>query len=662
MGWPSAQPSKAQRRFEREVELAAKLEHPNIARVYDSGLRRGIYYYAMELVKGAPLDRFVRDKGFSHSQILTLMVQICRAVHYAHQHRTIHLDLKPSNILVTPDGVPKLLDFGLARALSDGVGSEAITREIAGTPRFMAPEQAVGDTDRLEARTDVYTLGSILYQLLTGSTTHCLEGPTLTVLRRIAEEDVRPPRLDHPEVDKEVEAILLKALCRDPEGRYSSAAELAEELENFLAIRPIKARPHSTWNVLVKWARRHRVAVAWALAAGVLAAAGTGLYLYRMREAYLAILSAKYKAENQRTVAMNFAWASYESMTAGLDALNTVVFLVERDLGRDGAQMALRKRVADSATVAVRRVVENGRAIQYDAERNSMGTADPVLRASADRTLAASLFRAGEVYRAAGDVDSAASLYAEAIEHFERVAKIVGDRRASRELMIAHVGLGKAERERRNLPAAHEHFDRAQELQRTLSGAQAPGPRSSPNSARDDWVLADEMVTVRLEDGGPREALEAAQTALRLVDEARRLYPKDFSPGDRSISLKRLADVHTVLAAAGDVEEHSHAAADALSAAEAIDRAAMYRAVTPQTEHDLAATLSRFSLVQRLAGREADANATLCEGAGLMHHAVTGEPHRPDWQQEDAALREALDRGVTQRLWQDAASQPATPR
>src|SRR5207253_2767726 len=118
----------------------------------------------------------------------------------------------------------------------------------------------------------------------------------------------------------------------------------------------------------------------------------------------------------------------------------------------------------------------NGRAIQYDAERNSMGTADPVLRASADRTLAASLFRAGEVYRAAGDVDSAASVYAESVELFESVAKTVGDRRACRELMIAHVGLGKAERERHNVPAAHEHFNRAQELQRNLSRAHAPGP------------------------------------------------------------------------------------------------------------------------------------------------------------------------------------------
>jgi serine/threonine protein kinase len=151
---------KAQGRFQREVELTARLDHPHIARIYDSGLHHGMYYYAMELVDGVPLDRYVREKCLSKNHILALMQKVCQAVLYAHLRAVIHRDLKPSNILVSADGQTHVLDFGLAKALLDE--GEALTisieGQIAGTPAYMSQEQAAGHHSQTDTRTDVFSL------------------------------------------------------------------------------------------------------------------------------------------------------------------------------------------------------------------------------------------------------------------------------------------------------------------------------------------------------------------------------------------------------------------------------------------------------------------------------------------------------------------------
>ncbi|UCD51025.1 MAG: protein kinase, partial [Phycisphaerales bacterium] len=254
---------KALARFEREVELAAGLKHPNIARIHDTGIHQGIYYYAMDLIEGIHLDEYVRQHNLTIRQILELVQTVCQAVQHAHQNGVIHRDLKPSNVIVTAEGVPYIVDFGLAKNLlaDDVVLTVSIDGEVAGTPAYMSPEQAAGYMDRLDTRTDVYSLGVMLFTLLTGEYPHDLSGSRLEVMHRIAAEDVRRPCKICPKIDKELEWLLLKALDNDPDRRYATAGELARDIGNYLLGAPLMAGPESGIYHIKRLVRRHQALV-----------------------------------------------------------------------------------------------------------------------------------------------------------------------------------------------------------------------------------------------------------------------------------------------------------------------------------------------------------------------------------------------------------------
>jgi C-terminal peptidase prc len=239
---------KSKARFEREVALAAKLTHPNIARVYASGLHRGVYYYVMELVDGLHLDQYVKEHKLDMRQILELMYRVADAVRHAHSLGIIHRDLKPSNILVGKDGQPHIVDFGLAKttAKEDYDLTISVEGEVTGTPAYMAPEQAAGRHEQISERTDVYSLGVILYHLLTGHLPHPMKGGRYDVLKRIVEDEIRDPRQFNEAIDQELEALILTALAKEPEMRYPSAAVLAQDIDNYLKGEPLYARSLST--------------------------------------------------------------------------------------------------------------------------------------------------------------------------------------------------------------------------------------------------------------------------------------------------------------------------------------------------------------------------------------------------------------------------------
>jgi len=259
---------RAQYRFEREVDLAASLRHPNIVTIYDSGIAQGQYYYAMEYIEGKPLDKYVQAQELSTREVMELFNKICSAVAYAHQRGVMHRDLKPGNILVDTDGQPQILDFGLAKLTdsSEQATPEAVMTsipgKIIGTLAFMSPEQASGNPAAIDVRTDVYSIGVILYRVLTDDFPYEITGSMLGILRNIQEVEPARPSTLVGNLNSEIEAIVLKALAKEPQLRYQSAAELQADIANWLEGLPISAKADSSIYVLRKLLIRHRYASA----------------------------------------------------------------------------------------------------------------------------------------------------------------------------------------------------------------------------------------------------------------------------------------------------------------------------------------------------------------------------------------------------------------
>ena len=286
---------RSRARFEREVELAARLEHPGIARVYESGLHRGIYFYAMELVQGVHLDEYVRTRGLNRRQILQLFRETCDAVVHAHQQGVLHRDLKPSNIIVTDDGHPHIVDFGLAGTLDSDVPMQTLSQEgeLAGTLAYMPPEQAMGRLRDVDVRSEVYSLTAILFELPTGQTPHDQSGTRFEVQQRTVERETRLPRSLGLKLDNELEAILVKGLAQKPDQRYPSVSHLSADIDSYLTGNPVSARPLTMWYFVRKWVHRHQLPVglgAIVLVAGIAAATF----------AYVNIVEARKSAETER--------------------------------------------------------------------------------------------------------------------------------------------------------------------------------------------------------------------------------------------------------------------------------------------------------------------------------------------------------------------------
>jgi serine/threonine-protein kinase len=270
-------------RFRAEAQAIARLQHPNIVQIHEVGEYRDWPYFSMEFLEGGSLDRQLGGRPQPAQQAAVLVRILAGAMHAAHQRGVVHRDLKPGNVLLAADGTPKISDFGLAKML-DGPAGQTQTGAILGTPSYMAPEQARGQNREIGPAVDVYALGAILYELLTGRPPF-LGLTVLETLGQVCSIDVVPPHRLQPRVPRDLETICLKCLRKEIGERYPTAAALAEDLQRFLSDQPIKARPVRWHERLARWCRRNPVLTGLAALLVVMLLAGNALVTWKWQEA-----------------------------------------------------------------------------------------------------------------------------------------------------------------------------------------------------------------------------------------------------------------------------------------------------------------------------------------------------------------------------------------
>ncbi|MGE5414806.1 MAG: serine/threonine-protein kinase, partial [Syntrophomonadaceae bacterium] len=382
------------RRFRSERQIVAALDHPHIARLLDGGTTTaGEPYLVMEFVEGRPLLEHCRGNDVSLPERLALFREICAAVQYAHQHLVVHRDLKPGNILVTPEGSVHLLDFGIAKLLSEGGQGPAeptATLERMLTPEYASPEQVRGLP--VTTASDVYSLGVVLYELIADEKPYRIEtGDPADLVRLVCEQDPDRPSTRAPNLSGDLDAIVMKAMRKEPERRYASAAALSEDVGRYLDGLPVEARRGSTAYRARKFVRRHRVGVAATILIVAALAGGILATLSEARRARAAEARAERRFNDVRKLANSFLFEFHDAI---------------RDL--------------PGATAARALVVR--RALEYLDSLSRESSGDRALR----RELAEAYRRVGDVQgnpfmANLGDVDGAATSYGKAIALLEPV-------------------------------------------------------------------------------------------------------------------------------------------------------------------------------------------------------------------------------------------------
>jgi tRNA A-37 threonylcarbamoyl transferase component Bud32 len=316
-------------RFVTEAESIARLQHPNIVQIYEVGEFGGLPFFSLEFCPGGSLDKKLAGTPMSPREAAALVETLARAMQAAHDKGVIHRDLKPANVLLAEDGTPKVTDFGLAKKLDDAAGQTA-SGAIMGTPSYMAPEQAGGKSKDIGPHTDVYTLGAILYELLTGRPPFRAATSLDTIMQVVSDEPVSPRQLQS-KTPPDLETVCLKCLQKEPRKRYATAEELAQDLRRFQAGEPIQARPVGRVERAAKWVRRNPVlagmaaVVVLALLGGTAVSTGFGIVAWRQAE------SAKNNAAD--------ALAKGEKLAAANENLTRTANDLERS--RDKLEMTL---------------------------------------------------------------------------------------------------------------------------------------------------------------------------------------------------------------------------------------------------------------------------------------------------------------------------------
>jgi serine/threonine protein kinase len=590
-------------RFEREIELVARLRHPNIVTLFDSGIARGRLFYAMEYIDGLQIDDYAVLQDLSPRSIVQLMVPVCRAIHFAHQNGVIHRDLKPAHILVGVDGQPRVFDFGLAKDVSDSSSDAqfSCTGQVVGTLPYLSPEQAGGHDGKSDVRSDVYALGVILFQLMTELFPYPVDGPHELVRRTIigteplalrkAVSFSSPDRaLRLHEVNRDLEAIVAKALRKEKDERYQSAGELADDLDRYLKGEAVTARAGSRWYTARKAIRKHRVAT------------GVGLTL---------ILA---------TVGMSVAWLETR---------------VQRDFSRGAAETAVNSWLFAVETVEARlRTLPGGFDARNELIRQlladlphleSFARSDPRL----STTVMKLLERKGDIEFKSGKRGEAAESFRELFTRAEKAIKTEPNSEAHRLRIVAARGLAMSN----DWPEA------------LYESALASGQQSL-NSCPDDDNVRREFCETLVEFASylrrcreENRGLESVDRALRLMPDAA-FAPKGHGPWTR-VRARALGDRGAMLLKLGRGEEGLR---DLYAALDIRERVAALCPADTSASDDLMCAYYRTGLAERDRGMISDAIARFERGVEVSQILAKLDPMATTWDRNRFLLHHELAR------------------
>jgi len=581
----------AEQRFLAERQILARLQHPNIVRLLDGGIAQGQRYFVMELLRGERITDYCRSRNLSVPEILRLFLQVGSAIQCAHQNLIVHRDLKPSNILVTSDGIVKVLDFGVAKIVQPEVDPrESSTQARALTLDCASPELVRGEP--VTTATDVYSLGLLLYQLLTEVNPQpCAECSLEEALRIICERDPAPLRSLRPQLHRDLEAIVMMAMAKKPEQRYASVQQFVEDVTRYLDQLPVSARRVTAGYLATRFVARHRAAVAATASLVLLAAFGVGAVLWQAK-----------KADRERQLAE-------KRFNQSRRLIRSLIVDLQEKLRVIPATIGVRKAIVEDA-------------LKYLEELSADAADRPDLLLEITATYGTLGDLQGSISESSlGDFDGADQTFRKGLEIAERLVRQNPDNaKAVIEAAKLHTSLAFSQSRKMSDEQRHAHQVKAAELARK---AQVLNPTDSQSR---QFLATSYFYTATARIGQPDE-LTLWNKALELATGLAR------EQNEHPLLVRNLALVHKNISGYWQRQNNSQRSLDHALQALAIDEKLLAgKPDDPRTELDVAIDLNAVAVPLNKLGRGAEADTYLRRSVAIRAKLAARNPQDARYQ------------------------------